>query len=108
MTEIKPRFEFRTFAGNLGIVERKMRELSSVEQIRESSEIYIISAGNNENNTKIRDNKMDIKIFIKEQDGLEQWNPHMKGVFPMKTEMMEVMTKAANKKFTPCIQLSPQ
>ncbi len=83
MPEIKPRFEFRAFAQNFGIVEEKMRQLSAVEQIRESLEIYIISAGNNENNTKIRDNLMDIKVFVQEQKGLEQWNPRMKGQFPM-------------------------
>jgi len=86
MTEIKPRFEFRAFAQNFGMVIEKMRKLSPCEQIRESSEIYIISAGNNENNTKIRDNKMDIKVFVTEKDGLQQWNPRMKGEFPMKAE----------------------
>ena len=86
MENIKPRFEFRTFARNLGFIERKMRELAPVEKIRESDEIYIMSAGNNENNTKIRDDLMDIKVFVQEVSGLEQWNPRMKGVFPMKTE----------------------
>jgi hypothetical protein len=86
MTEIKPRFEFRAFAQNFGMVIEKMRKLSPCEQIRESSEIYIMSAGNNENNTKIRDNKMDIKVFVTEKDGLQQWNPRMKGEFPMKAE----------------------
>ncbi len=89
MGEIKPRFEFRTFAQNLGIVERNMRELSPVEKIRESSEIYILSAANNENNTKVRDKLMDIKVFVQEKQGLEQWNPRMKGEFPMKTEMIK-------------------
>lgn len=89
MTEIKPRFEFRTFARDFGIVEIKMRKLCPCEQIRESSEIYIISAGNNENNTKIRDDKMDIKVFVQEKKGLEQWNPRMKGAFPMKRETIE-------------------
>ena len=83
MNEIKPRFEFRAFAQNFGIVEEKIRKLSPVEKIRESSEIYIMSAGNNEYNTKIRDNLMDIKVFVKEEKGLEQWNPLMKGEFPM-------------------------
>jgi hypothetical protein len=83
MAEIKPRFEFRAFAQNFGIVEEKMRSLSPIEQIRESLEIYIVSTGNNENNTKIRDNLMDIKVFVQEQKGLEQWNPRMKGQFPM-------------------------
>ncbi|MCK5005349.1 MAG: hypothetical protein KAS21_09685 [Candidatus Aminicenantes bacterium] len=83
MTEIKPRFEFRTFGQGFGIVEQKMRRLSKVENIRESSEIYIMSTANNENNTKIRDGLMDIKVFVKEEKGLEQWNPRMKGSFPM-------------------------
>ncbi len=88
MGEIKPRFEFRAFAQNFGIVEEKMRALSPVEQIRESAEIYIMSAGNNENNTKIRNNLMDIKVFVQEQKGLEQWNPRMKGEFPMAVEVI--------------------
>ena len=82
--EIKPRFEFRTWAKNFGIVEEKMRKLSACGGIRESTEIYIVSAGNNENNTKIRDKLMDIKVFVTEKEGLEQWNPRMKGEFPMK------------------------
>ncbi len=85
MAEIKPRFEFRTFAQEFGLVERKMRILSAVEKIRESSEIYIMSRGNNENNTKIRDDLMDIKVFVQEKEGLEQWNPRMKASFPMKS-----------------------
>lgn len=83
MSEIKPRFEFRTFASDLGIVQEKMRRLAPVEKIRESSETYIMSAGNNENNTKVRDDLMDIKVFVKEDKGLQQWNPRMKGAFPM-------------------------
>jgi len=89
MTEIKPRFEFRAFAQNFGIVEEKMRSLSPVEKIRESLEIYIMSAGNNENNTKIRDNLMDIKVFVQAKKGLEQWNPRMKGEFPMTTDIIK-------------------
>lgn len=88
MAEIKPRFEFRTFAQNFGIVTEKMRKLSPLDKIRESSEIYIMSAGNSENNTKVRDNLMDIKVFVTKDRGLEQWNPRMKGSFPMKAEMI--------------------
>ena len=90
MNEIKPRFEFRTFAQNFGMVEDRMRKLSALDKIRESSEIYIMSAGNSENNTKIRDDLMDIKVFVKSEKELEQWNPRMKGSFPMKaTEIAE-------------------
>ena len=89
MSEIIPRYEFRTFAQNFGMVETRMRKLSKCEMIRESSEIYIMSAGNNENNTKIRDKKMDIKVFVKEEKGLQQWNPRLKKEFPMTTEVIK-------------------
>jgi len=89
MEGIKPRFEFRTFAQNFGMVVEKMRKLSPVEKIRESAEVYIMSAGNNENNTKVRDKLMDIKVFVTEKEGLEQWNPLMKGEFPMYTEIIK-------------------
>jgi hypothetical protein len=54
---------------------------------RHSEEIYIMSRTNDINNTKIRDGKMDIKTYVQSVDGLEQWNPLMKGEFPMKREM---------------------
>ena len=88
MQEILPRYEFRAFAQNFGMVETKMRRLAKCEQIRESSEIYIVSAANSENNTKIRDGKMDIKVFVEQREGLEQWNPRMKGAFPMPAETL--------------------
>ena len=89
MSKIIPRYEFRTFAQNFGMIETKMRTLSKCEMIRESSEVYIVSATNNENNTKIRDRKMDIKEFVETKQGLERWNPRMKGEFPMKIQMIQ-------------------
>jgi hypothetical protein len=87
MEKIIPRYEFRAFAQNFGLVAEKIRRFPC-EKIRESPEIYIMSAGNNENNTKIRANKMDIKVFVQEKQGTEQWNPRMKGEFPMKMEVI--------------------
>jgi len=87
--EIKPRYEFRTFANNFGMVETKLRKFSVCEQIRESAEIYIVSATNNDNNTKIRDSLMDIKTFVKEKNGFQQWNPRMKGSFPMDVSILK-------------------
>ena len=89
MVEVLPRYEFRAFAQNFGMVETKLRRLAKCEQIRESSEIYIVSAANSDNNTKIRDRKMDIKVFIEKREGLEQWNPRMKGEFPMQTDLLK-------------------
>lgn len=89
----KPRFEFRTFGRDFAEAAYLMTRLSLPvpEKVweRTSKETYIISKTNDINNTKIRDGKMDIKTFVQEVDGLEQWNPLMKGTFPMKAEKLE-------------------
>ncbi len=83
----KPRFEFRTFGQDFEEQHYRMARLSVPvpEKVweRNSEEIYIVSRTNNINNTKIRDGKMDIKTFVQEVDGLEQWNPLMKAEFPI-------------------------
>ena len=83
----KPRFEFRSFGQDFEAAAERMARLSVPvpEKVweRKSDEIYILSRTNNVNNTKIRNGKMDIKTYVQTVDGLEQWNPLMKGEFPM-------------------------
>lgn len=89
----KPRFEFRSFGQSFDAAHKRMARLSAPvpEKVweRSSDEIYIISRTNDINNTKIRDGKMDIKTYVQTVDGLEQWNPLMKGEFPIKREVLE-------------------
>jgi hypothetical protein len=94
MQAIIPRYEFRAFAQNFGLAEEKMRQLSKLDKFRESSEIYILSPDNNENNVKIRYHTLDIKVLIKEEKGLQQWRPRLKADFPMQMEVIrdEVFT----------------
>jgi hypothetical protein len=93
-----PRFEFRSFGQNFDEAHHRMARLSVPvpEKVweRHSDEIYILSRTNDINNTKVRDGKMDIKTYIKTVDGLEQWNPLMKGEFPIAVEVL------ANEVFT--------
>lgn len=89
----KPRFEFRSFGLDFDEAHYRMSRLSMPvpEKVweRYSEEIYILSRTNDINNTKIRDGKMDIKTFVKTVDGLEQWNPLMKGEFPIKASVLK-------------------
>jgi hypothetical protein len=89
----KPRFEFRTFGRDFDEAAYLMSRLSvpvpKKVWERYSEEIYILSKTNDVNNTKIRDGKMDIKTFVQEVDGLEQWNPLMKGEFPIKADVLK-------------------
>lgn len=89
----KARFEFRTFGQDFAQAAERMARLSMPvpEEVweRRSAEIYILSRTNDVNNTKIRDNKVDIKTLVRAFEGLEQWNPLLKGEFPMSRERLE-------------------
>lgn len=88
----KPRFEFRSFGQDFADAAYRMSRLSVPvpEKVWErfSEETYIMSRTNDANNTKIRDGKMDIKTHVQTVDGLEQWNPLMKGEFPMPRDVL--------------------
>ena len=91
--ESKPRFEFRSFGQCFCEAHKRMARLSAPvpEKVweRTSDEIYIISNKNDINNTKIRNGKMDIKTYVQTVDGLEQWNPLMKGEIPISKDVLE-------------------
>ncbi len=88
----KPRFEFRSFGQNFENACKRMARLSVPipEKVweRYSDEIYILSRTNDVNNTKVRDDKMDIKTYVQTIDGLEQWNPLMKAEFPISKQIL--------------------
>jgi len=88
----KPRFEYRSFGRSFEKQAARMARLSVPvpEKVweRRSVETYIVSRTNDVNNTKIRDGKMDIKTFVQNVDGFEQWNPLMKGEFPIPAEVL--------------------
>jgi len=89
MDQIIPRWEWRTFGENFGESESIIKQHQS--KVRQSSEIYILSALSNFN-TKIRDMSMDIKYLIQtNQDGLEQWNPLIKAGFPITMENLRII-----------------
>jgi hypothetical protein len=83
----KPRFEFRSFGQDFNKQAERMVRLSipipEKLWVRHSPETYIMSRTNDINNTKIRDEKMDIKKYIQTVDELEQWNPLTKTEFPV-------------------------
>ena len=89
----KLRFEFRSFGRCFAKQAERMARLSVPvpEKVweRRSTETYIVSRTNDVNNTKIRDGKMDIKTFVQKVDGLEQWNPLMKGEFPISAKVLK-------------------
>ncbi len=82
MATIIPRWEWRTFGNGFGDAEARIKG-SGEPNTRQSSEVYIISKSSNDN-TKIRNELMDIKTLKNvDRNKLEQWYPLMKSGFPL-------------------------
>jgi len=81
MTEIKPRWEWRSFGRRFGGAEARLAQLTP-NGVQESDEIYLLSGAGE--NVKVRDALMDIKVLREvNADGFEQWTPVMKASFPL-------------------------
>lgn len=92
MSEIIPRWEWRTFTNDLGSAEENIRKHPE-GKTRESLEVYILSEASMDN-TKVRDDLMDIKTLQQvNEDRLEQWLPIMKGTFPLAVSEIEKVFK---------------
>lgn len=81
VTEIRPRWEWRSFGRRFGPAEAQIARLQA-GPAAESDELYLLAGSGA--NVKIRDVRMDIKVLREVNgDGLEQWTPVMKAGFPL-------------------------
>ena len=78
-----PRFEFRAFAQSFGRVIGEIRRRATPELIRESTDTYLVTTGNDTHNVKLRYNQLDVKELIHVEQELEQWYPALKLDFPV-------------------------
>jgi exopolyphosphatase/guanosine-5'-triphosphate,3'-diphosphate pyrophosphatase len=79
---IVPRWEWRTFARNLGEAGDRLAALTP-NLVRESDELYLLSR-EGRNAVKVRDGLMDLKHLDRvDEQGLERWMPTMKAAFPL-------------------------
>jgi exopolyphosphatase/guanosine-5'-triphosphate,3'-diphosphate pyrophosphatase len=81
MSEITPRWEWRSFGPRFGEAEMRLAALTP-SGIQESDEVYLLTGSGR--NVKFRAALMDIKVLTEvNADGLEQWIPVMKASFPL-------------------------
>ena len=92
MSEIVPRWEWRTF-GDLGAAEERFAGVEP-ERVQDSSETYLLSR-HSDASVKIRDGLMDVKLLeATNEDGLEQWRPVLKTEFALSTADVGVVLDA--------------
>ncbi len=86
MSEIIPRWEWRTFGLDFGPAEAVFAGLTPIGPPTDSEEVYFHHPGSG-TIVKIRDDLLDVKV-LKEIDpeGLEQWIPVLKEGFPIAGE----------------------
>ena len=92
MSEIIPRWEWRSFDRRFGTAESRLHALTP-GGVQESDEIYLLHGTGD--NVKVRDRLMDIKVLQQvDEDGLEQWTPVMKQSFPLPAEVVAKVHEA--------------
>jgi exopolyphosphatase / guanosine-5'-triphosphate,3'-diphosphate pyrophosphatase len=88
------RWEWRTFGDGFGAAEERFAALEP-ERVQESDEIYLLSAADDADTVKVRDELMDVKhLEHVDGDGLEQWLPVMKAGFPLAAADVESVLAA--------------
>jgi exopolyphosphatase/guanosine-5'-triphosphate,3'-diphosphate pyrophosphatase len=81
MSEIVPRWEWRTFGASFEGAEAALVGSSAVG-VEESDELYLLS--DDGDNVKIRFEILDIKSLLAvDEHGLQQWTPTLKADFPV-------------------------
>jgi len=87
MEEIRPRYEFRIWGESLATTQKKLERLAPPKKTA-SQETYLISALTDTCNAKIRAALIDVKVLLKESQGLEQWKPILKEGFPLERSVI--------------------
>jgi exopolyphosphatase / guanosine-5'-triphosphate,3'-diphosphate pyrophosphatase len=84
MSEVVPRWEWRTFVGSVPRADAVFDSLTPVS-VEESDEVYLLGRGGD--NVKVRGGLMDVKV-LRETDaaGLQRWEPILKATFPLDAE----------------------
>jgi exopolyphosphatase/guanosine-5'-triphosphate,3'-diphosphate pyrophosphatase len=93
VSEIVPRWEWRTFGDDLGAAEERLAALEP-ERVQDSDESYLLSR-HSDASVKVRDGLMDVKrLEATNEDGLEQWRPVLKTEFTLSTQDLNVVLDA--------------
>jgi exopolyphosphatase / guanosine-5'-triphosphate,3'-diphosphate pyrophosphatase len=92
MTEVVPRWEWRSFGSGFGAAEEPLQPADA--QVVESDELYLLSAPGT-GIVKVRDGLMDVKRLREvDEHGLEQWVPVLKAAFPLAGDDLDVLVAA--------------
>jgi hypothetical protein len=82
------KYEFRIFDQSFSEIEKLVKQNSKKVKEQNNVDIYLLTAADSENNVKMRNGIMDMKILEETVEGFERWNQYMIGNFPMSNEII--------------------
>ncbi len=88
MTTIQPRFEFRVWGDDLADAAARIRAFGGRPELREGTEIYVLCAGVDDVNPKIRAGTLDVKVLHGIEDVYELWEPWLQVEFPVAADVL--------------------
>ena len=78
-----PRYEFRIWDRSLPDLNERLERLWGPQSAERTRETYIVSDTTDATNTKIRAGAIEIKVLLRIDQGLEQWQSYLKADFPI-------------------------
>jgi exopolyphosphatase/guanosine-5'-triphosphate,3'-diphosphate pyrophosphatase len=103
VSDIVPRWEWRTFGDRFEAAAETAFADRSPERVHESDELYLLSESGGDT-VKVRDELMDVKHLERvNEDGLEQWLPVMKAEFPLARADVESVLAALRVESMPAL-----
>lgn len=88
MDGIEPRFEWRVWDDRLADVAERFESLAEYRGSAESRDTYVVSRSSASANPKLREDRLDVKVLRRVEDGFEQWDVACKAEFPVDAAMV--------------------
>lgn len=82
-THDNPRFEFRIFGHTLTPALEDVVQHAMLQEAEQQTDLYLLAAGKESYNVKIRNNALNTKVLMRQQEGLERWHSHLDITFPL-------------------------
>ncbi len=82
-TNERPRFEFRLFGNALCQPVEQALQHEPLERTAQQTDIYLLPTHCTEITLKVREDKLNTKVLMRRQQGLEYWTPHLNMALPL-------------------------
>lgn len=81
---ITARYEFRIFGDDCRAIGERVAQMATQQGEEQRTDTYILATSVDNQNCKIREGHLEMKSLLGEDAGLEQWQPMLDELFPVR------------------------